>query len=124
MKRDEFINKFTDLAKRTLVFTEIVRKTNVSDLEDELEDLDDEDFKWGLRHVVDGFTSANIDEIFTNKISFEKDELARQYRTAMKRAILGVQAGENPYILVRVLLSYVNLTKDERKKIEAVLIRD
>jgi flagellar motor component MotA len=124
MKRDEFIRKFTDLTKQSLVFAGIAKKTSVADLECEVEDLDDEDFKQGLRFVIDGIPSANIDEIFTNKIAFEKDVLARQYRTVMKRALLGIQAGENPYILAHVLMSYVDLTKEERKKIEAVLMRD
>jgi flagellar motor component MotA len=124
MTKNELIGKFTELAKRTLKFAAKAKKTNVSDLEDEVEDLDDEDFKQGLRHVIDGFPSAVIDEIFSNKIKFAKDEYERQYRSAMKRALLGIQAVEGPNMLARVLMSYIDLTQREKNQIEAVLMRD
>jgi flagellar motor component MotA len=124
MNKSELISKFTELAKRTLAFVAIAKKTNVSDLECEVEDLDDEDFKEGLRHVIDGFPSAVIDEIFSNKIAFAKDENERQYRSAMKRAVLGIQAVEGPNMLLRVLISHLDLAKKEKNAIESVLLRD
>jgi flagellar motor component MotA len=125
MKRDELIGKFTDLVRQTLSFAKMATELKgVSNIEDLLEDLIEEDFKYGLRHVVDGTPSTIINEIFTNKIAFEKDELERQYKTALKRAVLGIQAGESPFILLHVLMSYVDLTKKEKNKIEAELMKD
>jgi flagellar motor component MotA len=124
MNKNEMISKFTELAKRTLKFAKIAKKTNVSDLECEVEDLDDEDFREGLRHVIDGFPPTVIDEIFSNKIKFSKDEYERQYRSAMKRAVLGIQAVEGTNMLARVLMSHLDLTRKEKNQIESILMRD
>jgi flagellar motor component MotA len=125
MNKSELIGKFTELAKRTLAFTKMaIKSKDLSVLESEVEDLDDEDFKEGLRHVIDGFPSAVIDEIFTNKIAFSKDAYERQYRSAMKRAVLGIQAVEGPNMLLRVLMSHLDLTKKEKNAIESILLRD
>ncbi|MDR0320446.1 MAG: hypothetical protein LBI28_03000 [Treponema sp.] len=124
MNKNELIGKFTELAKRTLAFAAIAKKTNVSDLECEVEDLDDEDFKEGLRHVIDGFPSTVIDEIFSNKITFAKDAYERQYLSAMKRAVLGIQAIEGRNMLLRVLMSHIDLTQKEKNQIESILLRD
>ena len=83
-----------------------------------------EDFKMAMRLVVDGVAPEIIDEIFSNLIMFEKDEYARQFRTVQKRAVLGLQGGENFRILYLVLKSYANLSPDENREIDYSLLKD
>jgi hypothetical protein len=74
--------------------------------------------------IIDGFPPAIIDEIFTNKITFEKDEYTRQYKTILKRAILGIQEGLNNRILYYTLGSYTGLTPKEMNNLDYELLRD
>ena len=77
-----------------------------------------------MRFVVDGTAAPLIDEIMSNRISHEKDEYTRLFKTVQKRAVLGIQAGENTYILYHVLASLPDLTHNEEQKIESLILRD
>ena len=124
MTRNEFFKTYRDFLKCAIRLYEKARREGLLSLEEEIEDLDEENFKTGLRLVVDGVASEIIDEIFSNIIAFEKDENERQFKIIQKRAILGLQRGENFRILFLVLNSYANLSKDEQKEIEYDLLND
>ena len=124
MTRIEFVKTYKDFLRLTVKLYEKARREGLLALEDEIEDIDDENFKIGLRLTVDGVASEIIDEIYSNKIAFEKDEYERQFRTIQKRAVLGLQRGENSRILFLVLNSYANLSKDEQREIDNALFND
>ena len=124
MTRSEYVKSYTDFIRCVMRLGEKARREGLLALEDETEDLDDESFKDALRMVVDGIASETINEIYSNLISFEKDEYTRQLKTVQKRAALGIQSGENPRILYLVLKSYANLTPDENSEIERLLLSD
>jgi flagellar motor component MotA len=118
MTRKKFISETAKFILLAAKLNEKARKHGISSLEDELEDLDDEDFKYALRRVVDGVAPAPIGEILSNRIAFEKDKYMRRYKTILKRAALGIQEGLNSHTLFHVLLSYAGLTPNEEKEIE------
>ena len=122
MTREELIEKFTILMKQTLAFAGmVIQADEYTVLDSEVFDLDDEDFQRGLLLVIAGTPSNMIDEYFTNKISYTKDENMRIYRTIIKRAVLGIQAKESPYGLIYLLPSFIDLSKEELNKIESFL---
>jgi len=124
MTRKNFISNFTDFIQRAVRLNKKALKYGLLSLENELEDLDEEFFKQGLRYVVDGTSTVIIEEILSNKISFEKNKYVYRYKTIQKRAVLGIQAGINNYILIHILFSNAGLNQKEQRKIELLLYRD
>jgi len=124
MNRSQYFKAYTNFIQCAVRLNEKSRKHELSSLENEIFDLDDEDFKLGLRLIVDEVDAAIIEEIYSNKISFEKDKYVRQFKTIQKRAVLGIQKQENTRILYYVLNSYANLSKDEEHKIDCIIMSD
>ena len=124
MNRKTFIAEYTRFITLAVKLANKSLKQGIASLEEEIEDIDDELFKQGLRFVVDGTAAPLIDEIMSNRISHEKDEYTRLFKTVQKRAVLGIQAGENTYILYHVLASLPDLTHNEEQKIESLILRD
>jgi hypothetical protein len=124
MNRKEFITAYTYLVKQTMRLNAKRVKHGIPSLEEECEDLDDEDLRRGLYMTVDGADPAVIDEIFTNKIAFEKDKFTRQYKTILKSAVLGIQAGLQNRILYHALSSSAGLTSKETKGLDNTFMYD
>ena len=124
MTRKKFINEYKNFIKLAIALAAKAKEKGVASLEDEIEDIDDELFKDGLRFVVDEVEPRFIDEIMSNKIAHEKDKQMRLLKTVQKRVVFGIQAGEHPYILLKVLCSYIDLTRKEEQKIEISLLPD
>ena len=117
MTQKKFIAEYTQFIQRAIALADKSQQQGLLSLEDETEDIADEFFKQGLRFAVGEFEPRLIDEIMTNRIAHEKDKRARLYKTIQKRAVIGIQAGEPPYILYHVLNSLANLTPQEENKI-------
>jgi flagellar motor component MotA len=128
MNRAEFIEKLSELIKYSLMYSKFAVEAKDFSKSKEMEqnaiDSTDKDFTHGIYFIIDGMPPSAIDEIYTNKIAFEKDPGMRQYKTVLKRALLGIQAREQPNFLYHVLVSYVDLSEDERKKLDQQFIRD
>ena len=124
MTRSKFIEEFTGFIQQAIRLNEMAKKHGISSLESEVEDLDDEDFKQGLRFIIDEVDAAIIDEIYSNKIAFARGIYERRYKTIIKRTVLGIQAGISTRLLVFVLFSYANLPPKEQREIEYELMRD
>jgi len=77
-----------------------------------------------LRFAVGGYDPRIINEILTNKITHEKDKRTRLYKTIQKRAVIGIQAGEPPYIIYHVLNSLADLQYHEEHKIWEIIFSD
>jgi len=125
MNRKTFIAEYTRFIQMAMKLAAKAQKQGIASLEEEIEDIDDELFKQGLRFAVDGTEPRFIDEIMSNRLSHEKDEHTRLLKAVQKRAVLGIQAGEPFYIFYHVMLSLPGLTPREEKQIEKlVLLRD
>ena len=125
MTRKKFVDEYTRFIQLAMKLAAKSQEQGIASLEDEIEDIDDELFKQGLRFVVDGAAPRIIDEIMSNRIAHEKDKEQRILKTVQKRAVLGIQAGESLRIFYHVLLSLPGLTPKEERQIEnLVLLRD
>jgi len=124
MTRKKFITMYTDFIQCALRLNEKAIKYGISSLENEVFDLDDDDLRTGLLFILDEIDPAIIDEIFSNMIAFEKDKYMRQLITIKKRALLGIQKQESFRVLYYVLNSYADLSKNERRKIDFIVLSD
>jgi flagellar motor component MotA len=125
MNRKTFTAEYTRILTLAMKLATKALQQGTASLEDEIDDMDDELFKQGLRLAVDGTEPRLIDEILTNRISHEKDKHASLLKTVQKRAVLGIQAKEPLHVFYHVLQSIPGLTRKEEKEIEnLVLLRD
>jgi hypothetical protein len=118
MNEKKFIGNFTVLIQKAVMLNNKRRKYGITSLEEEVEDLDDEDLKQGLRMIIDGTDIAIVDEVMSNKISFIKDKYESRYKTIIKRVVLGIQKGMDTRSFIFVLFSLANLPPKEQKEIE------
>jgi hypothetical protein len=109
---------FSGFVKIAIMLNSKRIKYGIQALEEEVEDLDDEDFKMGLRMIIDEVDPGIIDEILSNKLSFEKNKYRRMYKTILKRTVMGIQEGLSNRILCFLLFSLADLTPKEQNKIE------
>ena len=124
MNRKKFIETYTRFMKSVQKLNKIAVRRGFSAMEKELEDLDFEnveDFRMGLRLLIQEVDPCIIDEIFTNRIQFTKNRYDRQFKIIIKRAILGMQKKERTSILVKVLNSYANVSTKEENHIDDLL---
>jgi flagellar motor component MotA len=125
MTRKKFIAEYTRILTRAMKLSDKALQQGIASLEDEIDDIDDELFKQGLRFVVEGTEPRLIDEIMSNRIAHEKDKHASLLKTVQKRAVLGIQAGENFRVFYNVLKSLPGLTPKEEEKVDdAILFAD
>jgi len=124
MNRKKFIDEYIRFMTRAMKLSDKALQQGIASLEDEIEDIDDELFKQGLRFVVDGTEPRLIDEIMTNRIAHEKDKQSSLFKTVQKRAVLGIQAGENFRVFYNVLKSLPGLTPKEEDKVDTAILFD
>jgi flagellar motor component MotA len=120
-ENEYFVNKYNEIVKRALDFSDKSRRYGLLSLEDELDDgkIEERDiFEYGLQFVIDGTIKERIEKILSNIIKQEKDEHKIVLMNIQKEAVLLIQEGVNSEILFAVLNSYTNilLKEDEGKK--------
>jgi flagellar motor component MotA len=116
MTRDEFVSKYTEIAKRAMEYSKKSREEGLLSFEDDLDQakINARDiFDYGLSFVVDGVDWELIDEILTNIIKQEKDEDMTILKNIQKDAVWMIQAGLNPRLLSAALNSHTGLTLQE-----------
>lgn len=89
-------------------FGEKARREGILALDEDIESVDDQFMKCGLRLLVDGSDYKGIDEILSLRISVEPDGYARRLRTIQKEAVLSIHAGEDTTTLLHVLMSHIS----------------
>jgi len=125
MTRKQFIIRLTNLMKLALKLNNERVKYGITALEDEVEDIDDEFFKHGLRLILLETDPKIISEILSNKEKHEKNKNKRMYNAAAKRAVLGIQEGYSFTVLFQLLISIPNLSHKEKRQIEyEILLND
>jgi flagellar motor component MotA len=118
MNRTEFVEKYNTIVGKAMKSAEKARREGLLALEEELdkEKIDSRDiFDYGLRFVVDGTDGSLINEILSNIVNQEKDEQLRTLMNIQKRAVLSIQAGDNPRITYALLNSLVDVPLNEDK---------
>ena len=118
MNRNEFVEKYQVIAEKALQSVNKARTEGLLALDDALdqEKVEARDiFEYGLRFVVDGTDGGYIDEILSNIIKQEKDEQLRTLMNIQKRAVLSIQAGDNPRMTYALLNSLADIPLNEDK---------
>ena len=121
MNKKTFIAETTKLIQIVMKLNRKALKHGIPSLEEEVEDLDDEDLKRGLRLIIDGADTGTIEDVFSKKISFEKDKYTQMYLIVLKRSILGIQAREKSDFLLNVLMSCIDLEQKEKNEMGTLI---
>jgi len=124
MNREEFFKTYIYLVKTIIRLNKIAIRKGHPALECEVEDLDDNiiSFKKGLYLIIDGVAASIIDEKYTNYVRSAKDNYERQLNEIIKKALLGIQQMERTSTLLKALNSCANISKEEEKQIENLLV--
>jgi flagellar motor component MotA len=95
--------------KRALALSEKARREGLLALEPEIDKAgiaSCDIFEYGLPFIIDGEDAAFIDRILGNLIAHENDPEKKNLGEAKKEALLSIQAGDNPRILLKKCISY------------------
>ena len=114
MNRSEFADKYAAFLTKAIECAEKARREGLLALDGGLdhEKVDDRDiFEYGLLFVIDGVDKDLIEKILSNIIAQEKDEQTRVLKTIQKEAVLAIQEGLNPRILIHLLNSYTDIPR-------------
>jgi flagellar motor component MotA len=116
MTRDKFVEKYYDIVKHAMAFSEKARREGLLALENELDQkkINNRDiFEYGMRFVVDGTGREIVEKILTNLVKQEQDENVHTLKTIQKEAVLAIEEGINPGILHALLNSYTDIPLSE-----------
>ena len=118
MNSPVFVAKYQIIVEKALQSANKARREGLLALENELDQakIDARDiFEYGLRFFLDGTDRSYIDEILSNIINQEKDEQLRTLMNIQKRAVLCIQAGDNPRLTYALLNSLADIPLNEDK---------
>jgi len=121
MDREVFIEKYTEILRLALRFSEIARRKGIIWLESEVKHITTEDdrdiFKYGITFVIDGIPPEHIENILTQLIIQESDHDTRTLKWIQKEAVLAIQQGLNSRIMEAILNSYTDISLAENEEI-------
>ena len=118
MNRIEFVEQYNSIVGKAMEYANKARREGLLALEEglEKEKIEGRDiFDYGLRFVIDGTDASYISEILSNLINQEKDEQLRTLMNIQKRAVLSIQAGDNPRLIYPLLNSFTDIPLNEDK---------
>ena len=113
MNKNDFAVEYAEFAKKALECAEKARREGLLALEESIDQKKVENrdvFEYGIRFVVDGTDSEIIKMILTNIIEQEKNEYSRTLMKIKLCAVLQIQSGMNPQMLLYMLNSYTDLS--------------
>ena len=116
MTHEEFIETYYVIQRRAMLFQNKARREGLLALEDDIdfEKAHKRDiFEYGIRFVVDGTDEELIEKILSNIINQEKDGYSKTLKTIQKEAVLSIQQGHNPWMLLAILNSYTDTDFEE-----------
>ena len=122
MDRKDFIQQTANAVRRAYDFSVKNRKHGIAELENDLntDALKQGDiFELGIRFALEGADFEHIDGILSGMINREKDEYTRRLKTIQKEAVTCIQGSANSFILLNILLSYIDT--DEKKEARVFL---
>ena len=125
MTREEFIREaalFIEKADRSL---EKARKEGLLALEEDIDETlarERDIFEYGIRWVVDGTDNEIVDKILSNIISHYSDFFDALLRKIQKEAVLSIQSGDNPRIMLTNMSSLIN--NEDLLEIEKLIPKD
>jgi flagellar motor component MotA len=112
MTRDEFIAEYNKVSARAFQLSEKARREGLLALEEEVDSdkYNQRDIlEYGIRFVIDGADNETIRGILSNIIKQEEDKYTRRLMELKMEAILSIQAGDNPRIILSRLNSFTDI---------------
>jgi len=122
MKHPEFIKQTSYVIQRAYNFSNNGRKHGLTELAQDInaDGLKRRDiFEFGIRLASDGIDSEYIDKVLSNMIISEQNETVKRLQTIQKEAVLRIQEGINPWMVLNSLFSL--LTEDEKKEVKSII---
>jgi flagellar motor component MotA len=119
MKNEDFVKEYRKIVQRAFEMEEKSRREGLLALDDLIDEnkLKQRDvMELGLRLIVDGTDRAPVDKILTNIINQETDNDKKTLMTVQKEAVLSIQEGWNPRLMLILLNSYVNIDNESAMK--------
>jgi flagellar motor component MotA len=115
MNSEDFAKEYHETVERALKLSEKARREGLLVIEEYIDEnkYNHRDImELGLRMVVDGVDAVMVDKILTNIVNTETDTETRVLKTIKKEAVLSIQAGDNPRLMVLLLNSYTNIENE------------
>jgi flagellar motor component MotA len=119
MEPSEFEREYNAIMEKALKWSEIARTEGLLAIEDYMDSEKTKQrdiLEYGMRFVVDGTDTDFINKILSNIINLETDGNKRLLKTIQKEAVLAIQEGLNPRLLVALLNSHVSIGIEEMFK--------
>jgi chemotaxis protein MotA len=112
MTKEDFVKEYNAIADRALFLAEKARREGLLALEEDIDEakyVQRDIMEYGLRFVVDGTDPCSVNKILTNIVNLETDNDKNTLKTIQKEAILAIQEGMNPRLLLFLMNSYVDM---------------
>ena len=119
MHSDDFVTEYRNLVERALLFSDKARREGllaVEDMIDEDKYIKRDIFEYGMRLTVDGTDAELINRLLTNILEQETDKEKKFFKILQKEAVLTIQGGWHPRLMVMLLNSYVTIDVEETMK--------
>jgi flagellar motor component MotA len=112
MTRDEFIAEYYKVSARAFRLSEKARREGLLAVDEEIDSdkYNQRDiFEYGIRFVIDGADVSIVRNLLENIIKQEEDKYARRLMELKMGAVLSIQAGDNPRIILSKLNSFTDI---------------
>jgi flagellar motor component MotA len=116
MTSKNFEKKCRILIEKAMNMCEKSRREGLMSLIDELDDVKDminerDVFYYGLALAADGFDRSMLEKILNNLVNQETDDKKRKLKIMQKEAVMSIKNGDNPQVMLAILLSLVPPSK-------------
>jgi flagellar motor switch protein FliG len=125
MKQEKFTEQIARLMQTACMFREKAKKEGLDTLRNEINaDVKRQNdlFEYGILLCVNGMEPARLEEILSNLINIEHDKEKKRLKTIQKEAVLQIQKGVRPSLLLNALFSH--LYNNELEEVRSFLCPD
>ncbi|MDR1072232.1 MAG: hypothetical protein LBL45_00955 [Treponema sp.] len=119
MNNDDFLKEYNALVERAFLLSEKSRREGLLALEEMIEEnkyMQRDIFEYGIRLAIDGTDGQLINKILTNIVELETDKDKKLLKRIQKEAVLAIQEGLNPRLLLLLMNSYSDIGIEDAMK--------
>jgi flagellar motor component MotA len=119
MTKENFVKEYNAIADRALFLAEKGRREGLLALEEDIDEakrVQRDIMEYGLDLIVNGTDPCFVNKILTNIVNLETENDRKTLKTIQKEAILEIQQGLNPRILLYLLNSYMEMGLEDVMK--------
>lgn len=116
MTRKNFEEECRMLIVKAMSMCEKSRREGLMSLVEELDDVKEavkerDIFYYGIALAADGIDQPILEKILNNLVDQERDDKKRKLKTMQKEAVMSIKNGDNPRVMLALLLSLVPPSK-------------